>query len=293
MRFATLLTVPALLTSLTAQQFTAEQRAELRQIIREEIRAAVKDLHRAPPETADTGDRAAGVRLLPARSGAFDGLGQGSAVQGNDGQVTFGWTAVAPAGEIEKSARKPAPKHSEVIVLDNGGKAIEIKLDDITTDMKPITHIREIEGSKLLQLLERVSEGPATTQRSHEVIEVGPEMQLLLRSLGREQHEKADSKKADSKKAKKAKKAKKKKSKKSKTSKQAESVGTFVFSTDAEAPRLVDLGAGLITCHGTTTSANPDQGKTACCEPCEAPACCEAPKAAPAPKVTNTKQLLR
>lgn len=82
MRLATLAALSFCATTLTAQAFTEAQRAELRQIIREEIHSAVKDLHKggAPMVVAGEPLKTAGTKTFTFHIDGNGGAGKAGEV---------------------------------------------------------------------------------------------------------------------------------------------------------------------------------------------------------------------
>lgn len=154
MRLPTLLTVPVLLTSLSAQQFSEEQRAELRRIIREEIRAVMQEVRGTP-----AGVPAEQVVEEPAEEVVeeivepeFTDPPRRIVLEGGAAQRGFEWSTVAPDVTVQKAETlrkvgdektryvKPKLRGLELTRQADAPRLLEVR-PQIETDRSVILHV--------------------------------------------------------------------------------------------------------------------------------------------------------
>ncbi|MCR9244317.1 MAG: hypothetical protein NXI31_04745 [bacterium] len=202
MRIAHLLLVPALLTATTtlaAQEFSKAQRAELRQIIREEIRAALQSPHSGSQQAAPKKTKqkkgmtalrlpTAVIETCPALQGqkAITVETKPQIVHFSDGKKgSFAWSTVAPEVEVHevridgngkarvverkatktrkaKTTRRAKTTDGGMFVFDGDSDSIAIRIDG-----DAMTKLQTIKPAELHELLKQAHGHHGSQKKSH------------------------------------------------------------------------------------------------------------------------------
>ncbi|MEO6596168.1 MAG: hypothetical protein ABIP94_15580 [Planctomycetota bacterium] len=147
MRLSALLPLALCVTSLTAQHgFSDEQRAELRQLLREEIRAALKELHSGQTQAVVASPK--GMHAGPVRLDVVEAKPDGAMAAAKDGHGgSKAWVLHADG------------KAAKVIHLGDNDLAFDVKTD---ADAKVAKLVKKAAKGQMVELLDVTEGGPRT-----------------------------------------------------------------------------------------------------------------------------------